>query len=77
MKTTVSDRRVCTLREVEGEGRLICSKVVYMEDELLRQVLFVPPNDPPNSCIHESVLVAANIDALHQRQTEIPLEFRV
>lgn len=48
-----------------------------MEDELLRQILLAPPDDPANARVDEAVLVPADIDALHQRQPEVPLELRV
>ena len=54
-----------TFGEIESEGWLIGSKVVYVEDEFFGQVLFVPPNNPPNSGIHEAILVATHINALH------------
>jgi hypothetical protein len=41
-----------TFREVKGEGGLISSEIIDMEDKLFRQVLFAPPNDPTNSSIN-------------------------
>lgn len=70
-------RSVIAFGEVKGEGGLVSSKIVDMEDEFFRQILFAPPDDPPNSCIDKSILVATNIDALHQRQAEIPLKLWV
>lgn len=54
-----------TFGEIEGEGWLVSTKVVYVEDEFIRQVLFVPPDNPSNSSIDKAVLVATDVDALH------------
>jgi hypothetical protein len=40
-----------TFGEVKGEGWLISSKIIDMEDKFFRQVLLVPPNDPSNTSI--------------------------
>lgn len=66
-----------TFGEIEGEGWLIRSKIVDMEDELIRQIFLAPPDDPPDSGVDEAVLVSTDIDALHQRQPEIPFQVRV
>lgn len=63
-----------TFREVEGEGGLLSSKVFDVEDKIFREVVFGPPNNPPNSGINKAVLMTANIDALHQRKAEIPFK---
>lgn len=56
---------------------MIGSKVVYVEDKFFGQVLFAPPNNPPNSSIYEAILVATNINALYQWKAEVPLQFRI
>jgi hypothetical protein len=66
-----------TFGEVKGEGWLISSKIIDMEDKFFRQVLLVPPNDPSNTSIDQSIFVPTDIDTLHQWQPEIPLELRV
>lgn len=66
-----------TFGEVEGEGRLVGSKIVDMKDELIGQVLFTPPNHPTYASIHKPVLVAANINAFHKWQAEVPLQLWV
>jgi hypothetical protein len=38
-----------------------------MENELFRQILLAPPNDPTNTSINKAILVPTDIDALHQR----------
>lgn len=48
-----------------------------MEDELFRQVFLAPPDDPPNAGVHQTILVAAHVDALDERQPEVPLQLRV
>ena len=37
------------LGEVEGEGGLICTEVVYVEDELFRKEFRGTPDDPANA----------------------------
>lgn len=66
-----------TFREIQGEGGLISSKIVNVEDEFFRQILFSPPDNPPDSGVNKAILVPANVNALHQRKPKIPLEFRV
>lgn len=48
-----------------------------MEYEFFRQIFFVSPYHPTNAGIHKAVLVTANVDALHQRQPEVPLQLRI
>lgn len=45
-----------------------------MEDELFGKILLVSPHNPSNSCVHKTILVSTHIDALHQRQPEIPFD---
>jgi len=66
-----------TFGEVEGEGGLVGAEVVDVEDELLRQVLLGPPDAPPDAGVDQAILVPTDVDALHERQTEVPLQFRV
>lgn len=66
-----------TFREVKSEGGLIGSEIIDMEDKFFRQVLFVPPNDPSNPSIYKSIFMPTHINALHQRQPEIPFKLRV
>ena len=54
-----------TFGEVEGEGGLISSEIVNVENEFLRKVFLGSPNDPTNSSIDETIFVSTNIDALH------------
>lgn len=68
---------VYTFGEVESECGLIRSKIVNVEDKLIGQVLLVPPHDPPDTGVHQPVLVATHIYTLDQGQPEVPLEFRV
>lgn len=58
--------------EVEGEGGLISSEIVNVEDELVRQIFFTSPNDPTDACVHKSILVSTNVDALHKWQAKVP-----
>jgi hypothetical protein len=46
-----------------------------VEDKFIREVIFGSPNNPPNSSINKAILVATDIDALHQWKPEIPFEF--
>lgn len=63
-----------TFREIESEGGLFSSKVLDVEDKILRQVIFAPPDYPPDSGIHKTVLMSTNIDTLYQWKTEIPFQ---
>ena len=45
------------LGEVEGERRLLCAKVVDVEDKLLGQVLGSAPDDPADTGVDETVLL--------------------
>lgn len=55
---------ILAFREVESECRLICSKIVNMENELFGQIVLPPPDDPTDTCVDEPVFVAADINAL-------------
>lgn len=66
-----------TFGKIEGEGWLIRPKIVNMEDELIRQIFLAPPDDPSDSGVDETVFVSTDIDALHQRQPEIPFQLWV
>ena len=61
-------------REVEGEGRHAAAEIVDVEDQVLGQVAFLPPEDPAASQRGEPELVARGIDGLHPRQPEIPFQ---
>lgn len=63
-----------TFGEVEGEGGLISSKVVNVEDEVVRQIFLTFPNDPTDACVHKSILVSTNVDALHKWQPKVPFK---
>jgi hypothetical protein len=54
-----------TFGEVECERRLVCPQVVYMENELFRQIFLAPPNYPTNTSVDKAILVPTDIDALH------------
>lgn len=54
-----------TFGEIQSESGLISSKVVNMEDEFFRQILFAPPYNPPNSGVHKPIFVATNVNAFH------------
>lgn len=47
-----------------------------MEDKFLRKILFSPPYGPSNAGVHQPVLVPTDIDALDERQAEIPFQIR-
>ena len=52
-----------TAGEVESKGSLVRSEVVDVEDELFGEVLGVAPNRPTDTRIHQTVLVAGDVDA--------------
>lgn len=41
--------------EVEGEGGLVGAEVVDVEDELLGEVFWGTPDDPPDTGIYEAI----------------------
>ena len=63
--------------EVKGESWLVGAKVVYMEDEIFGKVFFTAPDCPADAGVDETVLVAANVDAPHERKAEVPLQLWV
>jgi hypothetical protein len=63
--------------EVEGERRLVGTKVVDVEDELLGEVFGVTPDDPTYTWIDKTIFVAGNIDGDDLWQAEIPEEIWV
>ena len=50
---------------MKSKSRLISTKVVKMEDKLIRPVFFGTPDDPPDSGVNESILMSTYIDTLH------------
>jgi hypothetical protein len=52
-----------TLGEVEGEGRLVGSEVVDVEDELLGEVFGGSPDDPANTGVDEAVPISISISS--------------
>lgn len=52
----LADYLGCTLREIEGEGGLICTEVVDVEHEFLGEVFGRAPDHPTNARV--------NLDAL-------------
>lgn len=63
------------LGEVEGEGSLVGTEVVDVEDEFLGEELGVTPDDPADAGVDEAVLVPGDVDADDVGETEVPLEF--
>lgn len=63
------------LGEVEGEGCLVRAEVVDVEDEFLGEELGVTPDNPADTGVYETVLVARDVDADDVGEAEIPLEF--
>jgi hypothetical protein len=60
----------------ERECWLVGAEVVDVEDEVVGEVLLAPPDHPSDAGVDEAVLVPADVDALHQRQPEVPLQLR-
>jgi translation initiation factor 6 (eIF-6) len=48
-----------TAAEVEGEGGLVGAKVVDVEDEFLREVFGVTPDNPADSRVDETIFMSA------------------
>lgn len=63
--------------EVEGEGSLIGTEVVDVENELLGEVLGVTPDGPADTGVNQTVLVAGYVDGNHTFQSKVPLEVGV
>lgn len=51
----LGNNHVGILGKVEVQGRLVCSKIVDMEDQALIHTGPVAPNDPANSRVHQPV----------------------
>lgn len=65
-----------TTREVEVESWLITAEIIQTEHQIIGEFTLVPPHDPSDTGVHQTVLVARYIDALHSRYAEIPLKIR-
>lgn len=48
---------------------------MQLEDQVLRQVGFVAPDNPADSSIYETILVSGGIDRLDAGQLEVPTRF--
>ena len=64
-------------REVERERRHVAAQVVDVKDQIFREIFMRAPNHPTDSGIHQAVLVARDVDRLHERQAEVPLQIRI
>jgi uncharacterized protein YfcZ (UPF0381/DUF406 family) len=53
----LSDDLAGAAREVEGKGCLVRAEVVDVEDEFLREVLGIAPDDPAYAWVDQAVLV--------------------
>ena len=63
----LSDNLTRAARKIESEGSLIGAEVVDVEDEFLRQVGWISPDDPTDAWVYKAVLVARDIDGYHFR----------
>jgi hypothetical protein len=66
----LSDNLAGATREVEGEGGLVGAEVVDVEDEFLREVFGVAPDDPADAGVDEAVLVSVIISLRFRRSVE-------
>lgn len=64
-------------REVEGEAVFDGTEVVQFEDQVLREMGLVPPDDPANADVGKTELVARRVDGDDTRQAEVPWKFRL
>jgi len=55
-----------TFGEVEREGRLVSTKIVYVEDELLWEIFWCPPDHPAYTRVYLSLSADANCDHVFQ-----------
>ena len=70
----LSDDRVRRAGEVQRERVLDGAEVVELEDEVLREVLLGPPDDPSYADIGQSELVARGVNGNDARNAEVPLQ---
>ena len=61
-----------TAGKVEGKGSLVGTKIVDIEDEFLRKVFRIAPNDPTNARINKAVFVPRDIDANNFFKAKVP-----
>ena len=67
----------CTFGEVQGEGSLISTEVVDVEDELLRKIFWRSPDHPTNAGVDHTIFVARDVDGNDLFELEVPLEVGV
>lgn len=53
----LADDLACAFGEVEGEGRLIGTKIVDIEDEFLGKILGSPPDNPADAGVNKAILL--------------------
>jgi hypothetical protein len=54
-------------RKVQCIGFFGATKVVQLEDKVLREICFVSPDDPANTGVDEAELVARSVDRFNPR----------
>jgi hypothetical protein len=64
-------------REVERERVLDRAEIVQLEDEVLREVGLVAPDNPADATVRKSELVTGRVDRHDARELEVPQELRV
>lgn len=67
----------CTFGKVEGEGSLVSTEVVDVEDELLGKIFWRSPDDPTNTGVDQTIFVARDVDGDYLFELEVPLEVGV
>ena len=63
--------------EVEREGRVRLPQVVLVEDQVLSEIRLLAEDQPADSGIDESELVAGGVDRPYLLQPEVPLRVRI
>ena len=53
----LADDLACAFGEVEGEGRLIGTKIVDIKDEFLGKILGRPPDNPSDAWVNKAILL--------------------
>ena len=59
--------------EVQGVGFFGAAKVVELEDQMLGQVGLITPDDPTDTGIDETELMARSIDRFYTGKLEVPV----
>ncbi len=60
--------------EIQRVGLLGTTKIVELEDQMLGKVGLVTPDDPTDTGVDETELVAGGVDRLYAGELEVPVQ---